>query len=217
MFDFGTYREIPLHERMNPFLDFPIKFKEVNPQDFDIPFEVESKIIIKPNDDGYINDEIQKNISLDTKNTVVINAGVGQGKSYAIIQTIKRYFEKSRKGERYMIFVASPFVSLVEQYVNDIHTDTGISKNAIFDYNELGRNPKPNFFKPIQVITANTLLGNPGEDSFKNSEAKREYLNSLSAFCKDRGIKVVFIYDEIHDSYQNLDKNISLTYGKGKM
>ncbi len=200
---FDAQRERPLHERMTPFLDFPIKFKEVNPEDFDTPFEVEDKIIIKPNDNGYINDEIQNNIDLNTKNTVVINAGVGQGKSYAIIQTIKRYYEKIKDGEKYLIFVASPFVSLVKQYVNDIHTDTGISKDAIFDYNELGRNPNPNYIKPIQVITANTLLGNPGEDSFKNSEAKRKYLNSLSAFCKDRDIKVVFIYDEIHDSYQN--------------
>ncbi len=196
----------PLEERIVPFLDFPIKFKEVNPEDFGSPFEVDEKIIIKPNNDGYINDEIQKNIDLDTKNTVVINAGVGQGKSYAIIQTIKRYFEKIKKDEKYLIFVASPFVSLVKQYVNDIHTDAGIPEEAIFDYNELGRNPEPNFFKPIQVVTANTLLGNPGEDSFKNSEIKRKYLNSLSAFCKDKGIKVIFIYDEIHDSYQNFEQ-----------
>lgn len=191
------------------FENYPIEFKEINPEDFTLIYNLDGttstrniftienegkKIIIEPNQQGYINDEIQQNINLEDKNTVVINAGVGQGKSFAIIQTIKRYFE-NKSNQKYLVIVASPFVSLVKQYVNDIHTDGGIPKEEIFDYNKLGRTSDRSYLtKPVHVVTANTLLGNPGEDGFKNSEVKREYLTSLSRHCEQNGIKVVFIY-----------------------
>jgi hypothetical protein len=79
-------------------------------------FEIENegdKILISPDTNGYINDTLQTHLELAHKNTVVINAPVGQGKSYAIIQTVKRYFDSN---ERYLVFVVSPFVSLVKQY-----------------------------------------------------------------------------------------------------
>jgi hypothetical protein len=185
------------------FQDFPIEFKEINPKDFP-SFVVENnreKIIIEPNDKGYINEAIQNNIQLDKKNTVVINAAVGQGKSYAIIQSIRRYYEAK---EEYLIVVASPFVSLVDQYVKDIHRDGCIPKNQIYNYENIGRDPRvPYIGKKVQVVTVNTLLGNPGEDGFKNSDKKRAYLNDLISHSKVNGIKVVFIYDEIHDAIHN--------------
>lgn len=200
------------------FENYPIEFKEINPEDFTLIYNLDGttstrniftienqgeKVIIEPNQQGYINDEIQQNINLEDKNTVVVNAGVGQGKSFAIIQTIKRYFD-DKSDQKYLVIVASPFVSLVKQYVNDIHTDGGIPKEEIFDYNKLGRTSDRSYLtKSVHVVTANTLLGNPGEDGFKNSEVKREYLTSLSRYCKENEIKVVFIYDEIHDSYHN--------------
>lgn len=52
-------------------------------------------------------------------------------------------------------------------------------------------------------MTANCLLGNPGEDSFINAEVKRYYLNRLSKYCETSNKKVVFIYDEIHDTIHN--------------
>jgi len=156
----------------SPFDGFNIEFKEINPTDFNDSFIVDDKVIIEPNEDGYINEVLQSNISLDTKNTVVINASVGQGKSYAIIQTIKKYYYKD---DRFLIIVASPFVSLVKQYINDIHRDTGIPIDQIFDYNELGRNSDASYInKAVQVLTVNTLLGNPGEDAFKNSDILKE-------------------------------------------
>ncbi|WP_378185888.1 DEAD/DEAH box helicase family protein [Aquimarina sp. W85] len=203
------------------FENYPIEFKEINPEDFssiinpDTPqakrtgFEVENnreKIIISPDKEtGFINVVLQDKILLQHKNTVVINAAVGQGKSYAIIQTIRRYYNKMlEEKQKYLIVVASPFVSLVKQYCNDIHKDAGIPEDQIYNYDNLGRNPSiPYIGKFVQVVTVNTLLGNPGEDGFKNSEVKRKYLNELIDHCKKTDTKVIFIYDEIHDSYQN--------------
>jgi 3-dehydroquinate dehydratase len=70
-------------------LDVPIEFKQINPDDFDSQYyEVNPKHIITPNEEGYISSQIIDLIeeSYDEKNTVVINAGVGQGKSYAVIE-----------------------------------------------------------------------------------------------------------------------------------
>ena len=53
------------------FQDFPIEFKEINPQDFPL-FNVDDKIIIEPNRLGWINEQLQSNIILDEKNTVWI-------------------------------------------------------------------------------------------------------------------------------------------------
>jgi len=198
----------------NPFDGFTIEFKEINPTDFNDNFIVDDKVIIEPNEDGYINEVLQSNISLDTKNTVVINAAVGQGKSFAIIKTIKRYYEKD---EKYLIIVASPFVSLVKQYCMDIHKDAGIPTSEIFNYNELGRNPNASYIgKSIQVLTVNTLLGNPGQDGFKNSDIKRKYLNEITKYCQETETKVIFIYDEIHDSYQNFREEYIFNLWKWK-
>ncbi|MCT4699165.1 MULTISPECIES: DEAD/DEAH box helicase family protein [Tenacibaculum] len=200
------------------FKDYPIEYKEVNPDDFICETDIVGsrtnnstlkiepngqKIIIPPDENGYINNSLQAQITIDYKNTVIVNAAVGQGKSYGIIKTIKRYYEDTSR-QKYLIIVASPFVSLVKQYVNDIHVDGGIPKEKIFDYNNLGRTSNIDYLnKFVHVVTANTLLGNPGEDGFKNSEIKREYLSLLSKYCEKNSIKVVFIYDEIHDSHHN--------------
>lgn len=196
---------------------FPVEFKEVNPEDFMFSlddsgnrvartdFKIENggnKVLISPDNNGYINDTLQEQLELTRRNTVVINAPVGSGKSHAIIQTVKRYFDSS---DRYLIFVASPFVSLVKQYCNDIE-EAGIPNSQIYSYDNLGRCNIDYTTRAVQVITANTLLGNPGEDGFKNSDIKREYINTLVRHCEEEGIKVVFIYDEIHDSYHNFQQ-----------
>ena len=60
------------------FTNFPIEFKEINPEDFisenkeDTKFIVDDKIIINPDDNGYIHKELSDKLSLKEKNTVVI-------------------------------------------------------------------------------------------------------------------------------------------------
>lgn len=185
------------------FEGFPIEFKEINPEHF-LGFDVENneeKMIIHPDDNGFINESLLASIDLNSKNTVVVNAAVGQGKSYSIIQILKKYYEAT--DQEYLIFVASPFVSLVEQYYKKI-IEVGIPETDVYRYEYIGDNTRIPFIgKKIQIITVNGLLGNPGEDAFINSKAKRNYLNQLSDYCKENNIKVVFIYDEIHDSIHN--------------
>ena len=182
------------------FQDFPIEFKEINPSDFP-NFETEDKIIIEPDENGFINESMQEQICLEENNTVIINASVGNGKSYAIIQTIKRYYESD---EKYLIIVATPFISLVEQYVNDIHQDAKVPTEDIYDYTFLGKRKDINYLDiKVHVVTVNTLLGNPGDEAFISSRAKFKYIKNLITHCKNTDTKVVFIYDEIHDAIQN--------------
>ncbi|RYJ43274.1 DEAD/DEAH box helicase family protein [Flavobacterium beibuense] len=198
------------------FEDFPIEFKEINPEDFPL-FEVENnreKIIIEPDNRGYINDTFQEKIDLRHKNTVVVNAAVGQGKSTAIINTIGKYY---RNHPNTIIIVASPFVSLVEQYCNDIHVKAEIPEEQIYNYGLIGRNSTIDYKqRRIHVITANTLLGNPGEDAFRNSDKKRQYLNGLISHCEENHLEVVFVYDEIHDAIQNFKEEYIFSLWKWK-
>lgn len=197
------------------FQGFPIDFKQINPDDFtSVGFSVDEKVIIEPNDDGYIFDALNDNISMSEKNTVVINAPVGYGKSYAIIKLIKAIYGINKRSK---IIVATPFVSLVEQYVTDINEVGDIPIKDIYSYSNLGRNKKESYKdKRVHVLTVNTLLGNPGEDGFKNSNAKRLYIDNLIAEADADESEVFFIYDEIHDAIQNFKEEFMLYLWKWK-
>jgi len=196
----------------NEFEDYPVEFNRVNTDDFPSNFST-SKIIINPDSEGYLNDNLQDNIELNDRNTVVINAGVGSGKTFAVIQTVKRFYEDHN--QEYLIFIASPFVSLVQQYYLDVQ-ELGVPENQIYRYEWIGRNSIEYLNRKIQIITANTLLGNPGEDGFINSKAKREYLNRLVQHCEENEIKVVVVYDEIHDAVYNFKQNYIFNLWKWK-
>ncbi len=193
------------------FQDFPIEFKEINPDDFP-NFEVGEKIIISPDERGFISEALLDKINIEDKNTTVINAGVGNGKTYSVIELVKKYYDL----DEYLIFIASPFVSLVEQYYNDI-IDKGIAEENVFRYEILGNEDPGDYTRQkIHIVTANCLLGNPGEEAFINSEIKREYLNSLSNYCRETNKKVVFIYDEIHDTIHNFKEKYIFNLWKWK-
>ena len=204
------------------FQDYPIEFKEINSNDFKCKnelkgnlngFSVPPKVIIEPNENGFIYDNLIKHIHLDIRDTVVINAPVGYGKSYAIIKTIEKIYKDVPNS---LIIVATPFVSLVVQYTNDIIADTEIPIEQIYDYSNLGRNTNPYINKRIQIVTVNSLLGNPGEDAFKNSDIKRAYINNLINKCKTNNSKVFFVYDEIHDAIQNFKEEYIFNLWKWK-
>ena len=200
------------------FENFPIEFKKINPEDFrdeeQLNFNVGEKIMIEPNADGYIYDSLKNQIEMFEKSTVVINAPVGSGKTYTILKLIKKIYEVD---ENSLIIVATPFVSLVQQYVDELHTTGGIPKNHIYNYLNLGRNSESKYTdKRIQVVTVNTLLGNPGQDAFENSKAKQLYLMSLIDKCETQNKKVFFIYDEIHDAIQNFKEEYVFNLWKWK-
>lgn len=183
-----------------PFDNFPIKFKKINVEDFP-HFEVDEKVNLELNN-GYIGDSFIDNIFIEASNTVVLNCGVGSGKTTAIIRAIKQFYEN----EDYVIFIASPFVSLVEQYYNDVQDKGEIPQEDIYRNEWIGENRYRDISyldKRVHVVTINTLLGNPGEDSPINSSAKRRYLDGMIDYCTSNNKKVIFIYDEIHDSIHN--------------
>lgn len=200
------------------FINFPIEFKEINKEDFDQqdkkPFMVKDKTIIYPNKDGFIYDGLKEAISLEDKETIVINAPVGCGKSYSILRIINHIIKEDVSAT---IVISPPFVSLITQYLNDVQLVSGLSRDLIYDYSDLGRNPRvPYENKKVHIITTNTLLGNPGEDGFKNSEAKREYLNKIVDECIRHKRRVYFIYDEIHDSIHNFKEEFIFNLWKWK-
>ncbi|AZA82218.1 restriction endonuclease subunit R [Chryseobacterium lactis] len=190
---------------------FPIDFKEINKEDFP-DFSVSDKVVISPNDDGFIGQAIIDNIDLQEKNTVVINAAVGQGKTTAIMEVVKDYYDNTD----YLIFIVSPFTSLVEQYYKKT-ASIGIPEEDIYRYELIGKDMSRDAWNSrVQIATVNCLLGNPGEESLINSEAKRNYINYLKRMCEESGKKVVFIYDEIHDSIHNFKERYIFNLWKWK-
>lgn len=198
------------------FQDFPIEFKEINPSDFPNYTIANNgqKIIITPNDKGYISKQLLECVDRSEKNTVVINAGVGQGKTTAIIRILNEFYNDTN--EDYVIIVASPFVSLVEQYFKEI-VNVGIAQNDIYRYEYIGEQPSITYLdKKVHIITVNGILGNPGGNAFINSEAKRTYLNRLSNYCRTQNKKVVLIMDEIHDAIHNFKQEYIFNLWKWK-
>lgn len=191
------------------FKDFPIDFKQINSEDFP-DFNVE-KIRIEP-DRGYISSPLDSVVSIEEKNTVVINAPVGQGKTTAIINFVQKYYQE----QEYLIFIASPYVSLVQQYYDEVR-GIGIPETDIFRYEMLGNEGVTDYIsKRVHIVTVNCILGNPGEDAFINSEVKRTYLKRLSEYSIRRDKKVVFIYDEIHDAIHNFKERYIFNLWKWK-
>ncbi|TWP23095.1 restriction endonuclease subunit R [Apibacter muscae] len=197
------------------FQNFPIEFKELNPEYFSEFNDVNEiiKIDISADEQGYINQSIQDNINLGEKNTIVINSAVGQGKTYSIIEIVKKYYDSD---ENYLIFIASPFISLVEQYYNAVIAK-GIPQEQIYKYEWIGKDREIDAWNcKIQIVTANCLLGNPGDNSLINSKEKRNYINYLVEKCESNNKKVVFIYDEIHDTIHNFKEKFIFNLWKWK-
>lgn len=197
---------------ITPFTNFPINFKELNHSDFDgYIFEDNSKTII--DEKGYISDKLNEIIDLDKKDTTVINASVGQGKTTAIIKFIERYFKANNNGENYIVVIAAPFKSLVKQYKDKIIEESGLS-DIYFDYQDLevpGTNKSmyASFHKkPIQLVSINSLLGNSGDIAPKQADVKREYYESLIEFAEKNNKKVILIFDEIHEAIHNFKENL---------
>ncbi len=221
-------------------LDVPIEFKQINPDDFDSQYyEVNTKHIITPNEEGYISSQIIDLIeeSYDEKNTVVINAGVGQGKSYAVIEVIKKY----ANSDEYVIVLAVPYNSLIKQYVEDITKETNagkISESKVFsmldiehlnftessDNNELmsyGYVSDLDLIKPfrisdykVHVMSINSLLGNSGENILFQAGKKTKYFNQLNTYCSTNKKKVIVFFDEIHDGIHNFKEEYMYGFWK---
>ena len=212
------------------FEDTPIEFKEINHTDFDSNlYKVEPKEIVEPNNKGYLSDNLIPILTKDLhkKNTTVINAGVGQGKTTAIIDVIKEF----ANNKDYIVVIAVPFKSLIEQY-EEVCIKNDISKHRIFNQLEIdkyfeekteeaeevekesyGYTDDEEWLKnyqdkfnirnfDIHILTVNALLGNSVESLFQ-ARKKTEYFNRLLGYCEKTDKKLVFVFDEIHASVHN--------------
>lgn len=205
------------------FEDTPIEFKEINHTDFDSKlYKVEPKEIVEPNDEGFLSDNLIPILTKDLhkKNTTVINAGVGQGKTTAIIEVIKEF----ANNKDYIVVIAVPFKSLIEQY-EEVCVKNDISKHRIFNLLEIDKyfDNKEKEVKSewgslyseeevinkfnirnfdVHILTVNALLGNSVESLFQARE-KTEYFNRLLGYCEKTDKKLVFVFDEIHASIHN--------------
>ena len=196
-------------KKINPIEGIDIEFKQINVEDFDSQFYTTEKHIISPNDDGYLADELKSILNEDfqNKNTVIINAGVGQGKSQTIIDKAIDY---SKSGE-YIVVIAVPYNNLIEQYEEDC-LKRGISPNQLFNiqkiekYGFLKEEDKSiqNIFSvsdtdlinkdkisnyKIHIMTINALLGNSGDEVLFQSKKRLSYFGKLSTYCEKSGNK----------------------------
>lgn len=207
-------------------VDIPIEFKEINPSDFDSNFyDVSEKEIVTPNNEGYISDELQDKLTPDlyNKNTIVINAGVGQGKSYSVIRLIETYFKDyiNNFKEKYLIFLTVPFKSLIQQYYDELKDkelpeieifNTTVFDREIYDYGDYETKQKiydsviGEYGGCISIMTTNLLLGNSGEDNIFQKRVKKEYFKRVLKHCKEKDKKIIVFYDEIHDSIANFSQ-----------
>ncbi len=194
-----------------------IEFKEINHSDFEeFHFEDEAKTIIKPNGQGYISDNLNEVIDLSKYDTTIINASVGQGKTTAVIKFIDWYLKQD---DNYKIVIITPFKSLNDAYSSKIKKEIG--EDLCFDYRELEgikefQNIESDFFesmfsKPIQLISVNSILGNPGTVSHKQSSVKKAYYEYLINQAKISQEKIVFIFDEIHESIRSFNTKFATT------
>ena len=206
--------------------DLPIEFKEINPTDFDSQlYQISEKQIISPNEDGYISEKLVDLVreNYDEKNTVVINAGVGQGKSTAVIEMVKNY----ANDDNYIVIVAVPYNSLIKQYVDDFTSNNEVDKSKVFNLSEIETYNFPDYTKTIErnifqdvdeknivnpvkishykihIMTINGLLGNSGSESLFQAEKKIKYFGKLHTYCLKNNKKLIVFFDEIHDSIHN--------------
>lgn len=195
------------------FEDYPIEFKQINPSDFNEHYDVSEKIQIFPNNDGFISDSLMPILEAgyEVQNTVVINAGVGQGKSKSVIDLAVKY----ANDDNYLVIVAVPFNNLIHQYIEDFSNLT--DKDKVFNIQELplikfSREENNSDFNAndynIHIMTVNALLGNGGEWQGLQSKKRIAYFEKLVSACRG-GKKLVIIFDEIHDSIYNFkEENI---------
>jgi hypothetical protein len=213
-----------------------IKYKQINCEDFRDNGYTVTKDTITPTSEGYISDQIKSAFHFDEKSTVVINAGVGQGKTFTVMEIAKQYFESG-----FLLVFAVPYKSLIDQYRTEL-LGLNIEDANIFDYRNLLEAGEDNSGthqlsqvgygsyseetakippalasqKNIHLVTINCLLGNPGEDFLEQSRAKTEYIHCIIDRCKSENKKVLLIMDEIHDGIHNFKQNFVFNLWKWK-
>ena len=206
------------------FNDFPIDYFKVRPIDFESIIQARGFVsttqanefinnflennpvnTIALNEEGFIGEALNDLIDHSQKDTTIINCAVGQGKTTSILKNLKKQFDENPD---LFIIIAVPYVSLIEQYERDL-INIGVSPDDIFNYSKLGSKIEDGGKDYLQlnrrfhIVTANTLLGNPGENALMQSEPKHNYLKKFPSLLEENNKKAVLVFDEIHDTIHN--------------
>lgn len=182
--------------------DLPIEFKEINPEDFpDYDVKGNSKYIISSDENGFISEKLIEVIDINESNTVIINAGVGEGKSTACIDLAKAYYEKfnSNNEREYVVIIIAPYYSIINQYHKKL-IKKGVNERDTFNFSEIDDIDLDLTIKsPIHILTIHSLIGYYGERGFMQKRQTRDYLTATIEYCTQKDKKIVFLLDEVHD------------------
>lgn len=185
-----------------------ISYKTINVNDFELGYNVESKEIV-PDENGFISNEtsnffIEDSGRFNKSETVLLNFGVGQGKSTTFNRLVNRYIE-----EGYVAIILVPFKSLIEKYYEEF---SNLGENR-FNYRDFETHSPRELKldsivkKDLQVLSVNAFLRNPGDTYVMQSSIKQSYLDLLYLRCKKDNKKAVIFVDEIHASIHNFQRD----------
>jgi len=192
------------------FNDFPIDFFTFKEEDFNNSSSSEVFVYEEEQleiEDGFIGNSLYDKINFSETETAIINCAVGQGKTSAILHSIKEYLNTEDSIDTYFI-IAVPLVSLVTQYKKDL-LEMGFDNRQIFSYENITDNiPESgedyiDIGCKIHIVTVNTLLGNPGEHAILQSTRKYNYIKTFSSELSSTGKQLIIVYDEIHEAIRN--------------
>lgn len=189
-------------------IESDVIYKEISANDFDIGFNIKSKEIL-PDENGFISKQVSNHF-LDNKSnfnkseTVLLNFGVGQGKSTTLNSLVNEYLKQD-----YLAIILVPFTSLIDKYYNEFDNlgDNRFNYRMFEEEDFNSADIKLSVLKDLHILSINAFLRNPGDNYVEQSYLKQEFLNSLYKRCKEENKKVVLFIDEIHASIHNFQRD----------
>jgi hypothetical protein len=158
----------------------------------------EIDLSLQPNE--YLTMEHLNTIDHNANETIVFNIPVGRGKTERCYDLIRKYY-----ADGYYVIICSPFTKLVEKDYKKMREY--FERHEVFNYSDIKDNRTyaltVGVNARIQVMTINCLLQNPSEDYYEQSFFKSDYLTYLSEIIRHYNKKIVFFFDEIHESVDN--------------
>ena len=136
--------------------------------------------------------------------TTVLNFQVGTGKTERLLDYVQLYAASSG----YIVFYCAPFLRLLGEIGNKLAQ----RKVAYFDCTTLKsqgvRSTSGTSVSPqavVHLMTPDFLLGSGGRKSARQAAKKRTYKEDLHAYLQGQDLKVILVFDEIHEKTKVFD------------
>lgn len=157
-----------------------IQFKRLTKEGYD-SYKLQSKPNVTEHnlryDGAYLSKDFKSRLNYSDTNTVVLNAGVGSGKSSLGYELMLEYASKG-----YVVFVASPFISLTQKDYKHL-TAKAEEDLAVVNYADLSKGNVLEYAEAdIHVATIHLILGDSGQDGRGQASYKRQYLDEISKY-----------------------------------